>query len=197
MRQTEWQVSAGENDGATRLLRAWRGGDLHALDQLTPLIYRSLRERADRYMSRERAGHSLQATELAHEVFLRLIDADVSWQDRAHFLAVAAGAMRRILVDHARAKKRHKRGGEHRVVELSEDQGQPTDGELSEEDVIALDSALGELASRDPQKARIVELSFFGGLTVREIAETEDSSKSAVQRELGFAKAWLHRRLSR
>ncbi|MEO1369654.1 MAG: ECF-type sigma factor [Acidobacteriota bacterium] len=180
---------------ATHFLRRWRGGDAAALERLTPLVYASLRERARGYLRRERKDHSLQATELVHEVFLRLVDVDVSWQDRAHFLAVAAGAMRRILVDHARARSRDKRGGERSVLRLTADRLAADGGGAPEEDLIALDSALDALAANDPAKARLVELSFFGGLTVREIAEAVGASKSGVQRDLAFSRAWLRRRL--
>ncbi|MEO1083157.1 MAG: ECF-type sigma factor [Acidobacteriota bacterium] len=180
---------------ATQFLRQWRGGDAAALERLTPLVYASLRARAQGYLRRERKDHSLQATELVHEVFLRLVDVDVSWQDRAHFLAVAAGAMRRILVDHARARSRDKRGGDESAQHLTGDRIAGRAGP-PEEDLLALDAALDALAGHDPAKARLVELSFFGGLTVREIAEAVGASKSGVQRDLAFSRAWLHRRLS-
>ncbi|MEM1177978.1 MAG: ECF-type sigma factor [Acidobacteriota bacterium] len=192
---TEPKAEGGARD-ATQFLRQWRGGDDGALDRLAPLVYASLRERAEGYLRRERQGHTLQATDLVHEVFLRLVDADVSWQDRAHFLAVAAGSMRRILVDHARARRRDKRGGEQSAVHLTGDRFVAGRRGPPEEDLLALDAALDELAGHDPAKARIVELSFFGGLTVREIAEAVGGSKSGVQRDLAFARAWLHRRLS-
>ena len=178
----------------TRLLRAWRSGDETALAALTPRVYDELRRRAHRALGGERRA-SLASTELVHEAFVRLVDAEVSWQDRAHFLAVAARAMRRILVDRARARNRLKRGEGVAAQDLDEART-PAAGSMEDrEDLLALDSALEALASRDPDKARVLELSFFGGLTVREIAEVTGGSKSAVQREMSFAKAWLHRRL--
>lgn len=180
----------------TGLLRAWRGGDQTALEPLSRLIYQELRRRAKVYLRGERAMHSLQGTELAHEAFLRLLHADVSWQSRAHFLAVAAGSMRRILVDHARTKRREKRGGGRPISDLDDVQVSAPVKAAPKEDLIALDGALRRLAVRDPRKSQVVELSFFGGLTVREIAEALGTSKSAVQRDLGFSKAWLHRQLT-
>ncbi|MEM6796504.1 MAG: ECF-type sigma factor, partial [Acidobacteriota bacterium] len=180
---------------ATGLLRAWRSGDHKAFDALSPLVYGALREHAGRHMRRAGAGHTLAATDLLHEVFLRLMAADVSWQDRAHFFAIASTSMRRILVNHARDKNRLKRGGgvpheDVNAIALAGAEG------VKGPEVVALDAALEKLQARDSHKARIVELTYFGGLTVREIAEVTERSKSSVQRDLDFAKAWLLRKLS-
>ncbi|MCG8458648.1 MAG: ECF-type sigma factor [Holophagales bacterium] len=187
-------LEASSRHEITRLLRDWRSGDEAALDTLTPRVYDELRRRAHRALAGEGRA-SLAGTELVHEAFLRLVDADVSWQDRAHFLAVAAQAMRRILVDRARARNRLKRGEGRVARDLDEARTPSAEAIEDREDLLALDAALRDLATRDAHKAKVLELSFFGGLTVREIAEVTESSKSAVQREMSFAKAWLHRRL--
>ena len=179
----------------TRLLRAWRAGDEEALDHLSPRIYDHLKIRAEQVLRGERRNLSLHGTELVHEAFLRLVDADVSWQDRAHFLAVAARSMRRILVDRARRRMRQKRGGGQMEQDIAEVPVAAPRAEADPVELLALDRALDEFAERFPTKARGVELSFFGGLSLREIAEVTGLSKSAVQRDLDFAKAWLHRRL--
>ena len=179
----------------TQLLKAWRAGDEAALARLSPLIYADLKVRAARALRGERRNLSLQGTELVNEAFLRLVDADVSWQDRAHFLAVAARSMRRILVDRARGRQRQKRGSGRVEEDIAEVQVAAPGLVADREDLLALDTALDELAERFPEKARSIELSFFGGLSLREIAEVTGTSKSAVQRNLDFAKAWLHRRL--
>ena len=192
---TEEIRSAASAGDVTRLLRAWRSGDDRALDALAPLVYAELRRRAARSMRSERREHSLQGTELVHEVFLRLVQADVSWQDRAHFVAVASRAMRNILVDHARTMHRAKRGGGMAAVPLDEAVGLPQAVETDPEDLLALDRALEELQTHDPQSAEAVVLSVFGGMTVREIAEVQQIPKSNVQRRIGFAKPWLERRV--
>lgn len=179
----------------TRLLRAWRAGDPRALGVLTPLIYRELRGRAARSMRKERQGHTLERTDLVNEAFLRLVHADVSWQDRAHFLAVAARAMRHILIDHARARLQAKRGGGQAVDVLDEAAVAAPTSETDPADLLALDRALTVLRSRDQASAEALTMSFFGGMTVREIAEVLQVSKSSVQRKISFAKAWLHRRI--
>jgi RNA polymerase sigma factor (TIGR02999 family) len=169
----------------TGLLRSWRGGSRDALDRLLPLVYDELASLARRALSGERAGHTLQTRALVHEAYLRLIDADVDWQDRFHFLAVAARTMRRVLVDHARAKRRHKRSGVR--VELDEslpEAERPLD-------VLTLHEALERLAGFDERKSRIVELHYFGGLTHEETAGATGLSPATVDRELRLARAWL------
>ena len=164
------------------------------LEQLLPLVYRELRRQAAGYLRKERAGHTLQPTALVHEAYLRLIDQrDVRWQNRAHFFGVAAQAMRRILVDHARGRRRVKRGGADRRVTL-------TDAALIAEqrsvDLIDLDGALERLAALDPRQCRVVELRYFGGLSVEETAEALDISPATVKREWAMARAWLSAELN-
>lgn len=175
----------------TRLLSAWRSGDSRALERLTPLIYEELRNRARRYMRREREGHTLQATAVVHEAFVKLVEMNVSWQDRAHFFAVAARQMRRILVDHAKARCRSKRGGTttNSVEDVDTiDLGPITSGEI---DLLEIDDALERLAGHNPRLADIVELHYFGGLTYQELSETLKISEATVDRELRLAKAWI------
>jgi RNA polymerase sigma factor (TIGR02999 family) len=178
----------------TQLLMDWSEGNTAALKELMPLVYRELRKLARQYLNRERDGHTLQTTDLVHEAYLKLVDQRrVQWQNRTHFFGVAAELMRRILVDHARRHKRAKRGGGVPLVSLSQANmvsRQPT------VDVIALDEALTRLAKIDERKARIVELRFFGGLEVKEVAEFLKISTPTVMREWKMAKAWLHRELS-
>jgi RNA polymerase sigma factor (TIGR02999 family) len=189
--------SAKPNPGAlTQLLIAWSQGDERALEQLAPLVYAELRKLAHRYMTRERAGHTLQTTALVHEAFLRLIGApQESWQNRAHFYAIAAQMMRRILVDYARANSRAKRGGESTRIALEE-----VDFLVSEPaldlDVIALDAALEKLAEIDPRRSRVVELRFFGGLSVEETAYVLQVAPDTIVRDWRVAKAWLFRFLN-
>jgi RNA polymerase sigma factor (TIGR02999 family) len=179
----------------TQLLLAWNDGDQTALDRLAPLVDRELHRLAQAYLKHERQGHSLQATELVNEAYLRLIDwRSVQWQNRAHFFGLAAQMMRRILVDHARRRLFQKRGGGAIQVSLSRAVN------LAEErsvDVVALDDALGALAQFDERKSRIVELRFFGGLGEAEIAEALAISLRTVQREWNLAHAWLFRELSK
>lgn len=177
----------------TRLLSQWQSGDSHALERLTPLIYEELRDRARRYMRRERPGHTLQATAVVHEAFVKLVEMNVSWQDRAHFFAVAARQMRRILVDHAKARCRSKRNGNTTgntdVEILAELDSDPASaGDI---DVLEIDEALQRLASHNPRLAEIVELHYFGGLTYQELAETLKVSEATVDRDLRLAKAWV------
>ena len=180
----------------TRLLSAWQSGDARALERLTPLIYEELRERARRYMRHERPGHTLQATAVVHEAFVKLLAMDVSWQDRAHFFNVAARQMRRILVDHAKARCRAKRGGTTNGEDLLTDM-QELDGNTSgpatagEIDVLEIDEALEQLARHNGRLAGIVELHYFGGLTYQELSETLKISEASVDRELRLAKAWV------
>ena len=175
----------------TRLLSAWRSGDSRALERLTPLIYEELRNRARRYMRREREGHTLQATAVVHEAFVKLVEMNVSWQDRAHFFAVAARQMRRILVDQAKARSPSKRGGTttNSVEDVDTiDLGPITSGEI---DLLEIDDALERLAGHNPRLADIVELHYFGGLTYQELSETLKISEATVDRELRLAKAWI------
>ena len=178
----------------TQLLISWGNGNKEALDRLLPLVYDELRRQAARYLRRERAGHTLQTTALIHEAYLRLIDQkNVHWQNRAHFFGLAAQLMRRILVDHARTKKRDKRGGSDIRVSLTGAQVLAKDQEV---DVVALDEALDRLAKLDEQQSRIVELRFFSGLTVEETAAALSISPATVKRDWSMAKAWLHRELT-
>jgi RNA polymerase sigma-70 factor, ECF subfamily len=179
----------------THLLLAWSRGDRSALDRLISLVYKELRRLAHRYMGQERAGHTLQTTALVNEAYLRLIDASrVRWQNRAHFFAVSAQLMRRILVDFARAHRNLKRGGEAQQVSLDEVLLLPREPDA---DLVALDEALTALAAIDPRQARAVELRFFGGLSVEETAEVLKVSPETVHRDWRAAKAWLLRELSR
>jgi len=184
-----------EPAGVTQLLVEVGRGDQSALDELFPLVYRELRRLADSYLRNERPDHTLQATALVHEAYLRLVDqTSISWQNRAHFFSVAAQVMRHILVDHARSHQRAKRGSGARKLSLDE-----AISFFKEKDInlVALDEALTELAKLDPQQSRIVELRFFGGLTIEEIAEVLKISPATVSREWALAKIWLHRELVR
>jgi RNA polymerase sigma-70 factor, ECF subfamily len=173
----------------TQLLRAWGDGDADALEQLTPLVEAELRRLARGYMARERRGHTLQTTALVNEAFLRLTDArKIRWQDRAHFLGISARLMRRVLVDHARSRGYRKRGGGVERVTL--DEGVVTSPEPTL-DVLALDRALEALAAVDVRKSRVVELRFFGGLSVEETAEVLHVSSDTVKRDWRLAKLWL------
>lgn len=178
----------------TDLLQAWRGGDEQALEKLTPQIYRELHQAARRCMSRERDGHTLQTTALINELYLRLADLKgVDWQNRAHFFALCARQMRRILTDLARARQSQKRGGGADVVSLDE---APTVSPTSRADVLALDDALKALAKVDERKSQVVELRFFGGLNAAETAEVLKVSQDTVVRDWMLAKAWLLREIS-
>ena len=177
----------------TQLLRAWSKGDRSALDQLTPLVHAELHNLARRYLSKEMPGHTLQATALVNEAYMRLIDwQNVEWQNRAHFFGVSAQLMRHILVDYARSRRSHKRGGG--AVEVSLDQAAVISSERAA-DFVALDDALNSLAAFDPRKSRIVELRFFGGLSIEETAEVMQVSPATVKREWSLAQAWLYREL--
>jgi RNA polymerase sigma factor (TIGR02999 family) len=179
----------------TRLLLAWGDGDENALATLTPLVYRELRRRAHRYMSGERAGRTLQTTALVNEAYLRLVDSqNVRWQNRAHFFAVSAELMRRILVDFARSRGYQKRGGAARHVEL--DEAAVVSDERGAE-MVALDESLRALAELDARQARVVELRYFGGLSDAEVAEVLKVSVGTVRRDWTLARAWLNRELSR
>jgi len=180
---------------ATALLQAWSDGDASAFDKLVPLVYGELHALADRYMRNERPDHTLQPTSLVNEAYVRLIDVNrVRWQNRAHFLAVAANTMRRILVDFARKRHRHKRGGDVTLIAL--DDAMDIDQTRSA-DLVAVDDALTALAAVDQRMSQVVELRFFGGLTVEETAAALNISPETVMRDWRTAKAWLHRELSR
>jgi len=184
---------AGPN--VTALLRAWSAGDRTALDQLLPLLHAELKRIARRYMSRERQGHTLQPTALVNEAFLRLVDVQgIQWQDRAHFFALAAQMMRRILVNYALARGAGKRGGAARQVSL--DEAMIVCAER-DSDLVNLDSALQSLAKLDPRKAQIVELRFFAGLSVEETAAVLQVSPQTVLRDWKLSKTWLAREMSR
>jgi RNA polymerase sigma factor (TIGR02999 family) len=177
----------------TELLRAWTDGNDEALEELIPLVEAELRRLARGYMAHERREHTLQTTALVNEAFLRLTEARrIRWQDRAHFLGISARLMRRVLVDHARARGFHKRGGGARRVTLDEELVAPLDPGL---DVLALDRALEVLAREDARKARVVELRFFGGLTVEETAEVLHVSTDTIKRDWRLAKLLLLREL--
>lgn len=178
----------------TQILLSWGKGDQAALDQLIPLVYPELRKMARRYMGRENSAHTLQTSALINEAYLRLIDQQqVEWQDRGHFFAVAAQVMRHILIDHARRRRYSKRGGGAQHVPL--DDAAMVNHERAAE-LVALDDALTGLADFDPRKSQIVELRFFGGLSVEETAEVMKLSPVTVMREWRAAKAWLHREIS-
>jgi RNA polymerase sigma factor (TIGR02999 family) len=181
----------------TRLLREWQGGSAEALDLLIPLVYDELHTLASRYLSRERRDHTLQTTALVNEAYLKLAgQRDVDWQNRAHFFGIAAQLMRRILVDHARRDSRVKRGGH--TVHLSLDDVDPSSppAPVDAIDVYALDRALSRLEVRDPQQGRVVELRFFGGLTIDETVVVMGLSSATVKREWAVARAWLYRELT-
>jgi RNA polymerase sigma-70 factor, ECF subfamily len=178
----------------TRLLRAWGEGDRAALDQLTPAIYAELRRRAHNYMKNERPGHTLQATALANEAWVRLVNVTAAdWKDRAHFFAIAANMMRRILVDRARARLRTKRGGSAQRIDLDQI---PDISSRRDPQWLAIDDALNTLAALDPRKAQVIELRFFGGLSVEETAEVLKVHEQTVLRDWRFARSWLMREIS-
>ena len=184
-------MTEGNSRAVTRLLVAWQEGNQQAFDDLIPLVYQELRRIASRARRRERAGHTLQTTALVHEAYLRLVDQrHVHWQSRAHFFAIAAQAMRRILIDRARRDRAAKRGGGVEMVTLTEVADWPA---VSRLDVLALDEALTRLAAFDPRKSRIVEMLCFGGLSVDEAADVLQISERTVHREWKVAKAWLYR----
>lgn len=179
----------------TQLLHAWSDGDQSALDQLMRAVYDNLHRLAQSYMARERPDHTLQATALVHEAYLRLLDsAQPSWQDRAHFFAVCARTMRHILVDWARSRQALKRGNEEPAIRLEE-----AIGEMGEPgmDLVAVDEALTALAAVDPRKSQVVEMRFFGGLSTKETAEVLKVSEITALRDWKFAKSWLRRELTK
>ena len=180
----------------SRILQEWSDGGTDVSEKLMPLIYDELRRQASRYMRRERIGHTLQTTALIHEAYLKLIDKpDVNWQNRAHFFGVAAQVMKRILVDHAKSRHRGKRGGEAENLPLDEARFVISEGKSV--DLIALDEALTRFAEFDPQQAKIVELKYFAGMQIDEIAEALRISPATVKREWNSAKAWLHNEITK
>jgi len=178
----------------TQILRDWSAGDGAAPEKLMPLVYEELRRLARSYLARERAGHTLQATALVHEAYLRLADeTQLTWKDRAHFYGVAARLMRRILVDHARAHNAAKRGGLRQKLTLEEARELPTKSNV---DLVELNGALESFAHDYPRKSEVVELKFFGGLDAKEISEVLQISEKTVLRDWNFAKLWLCRELN-
>ncbi len=178
----------------TKLLVDWCEGDPNALERLMPLVMEQLKAQARRYLDRERSDHTLQATALVNEAYLRLVDqSKVRWQNRTHFFAVCAQMMRRILVDHARNRKAQKRGGTGKKLSFDDLSGLLSDKQV---DIVALDDALSELAKIDARQARVVELRFFGGLGIEEAAEVMDISRATANREWAMARAWLHTQMA-
>jgi RNA polymerase sigma factor (TIGR02999 family) len=187
------QLGAGDDVNVTGLLRAWSAGDQAALDRLVPVVHRQLKRIARRYMARERQGHTLQPSALVNEAFLRLVDVrGVPWQDRAHFFALSAQMMRRILVNYALARGAGKRGGAVRHVSLNE---ALVVSPSRESEIVELDAALQSLAKLDPRKARTVELRFFAGLSVEETAVALKVSRQTVLRDWKLSKTWLAREM--
>ena len=205
-------MERGPDRPVTQLLAQWRGGNERALGELTGLVYQELRNLAQRHLRRERPNHTIQRTALVHEAFVRLVNQQsVDWQSRAHFFALASNLMRRILVDHARARLASKRGGGAVAVSLDElmapldaettgaghlPEPQHSDGE-TDDDVAAIDAALTKLGGLDERQARVVEMRYFGGLTIEETAQALEISDATVKREWTLARAWLKRELSR
>lgn len=187
-------MAASSND-ITQLLAAWGNGDQNALDQLMPLVYSELHRLAHRHMKKERPGHTLQTSALLNEVFVRLVDQrHVTWKSRAHFFAIAAQMMRRILVDYARSRRYAKRGGDARQVSLNEEL---IISRQRSADILDLHDALNELATIDERKSKIVELKFFGGLSIEETAEVLGVSPGTVMRDWTLSKAWLRLTMSK
>jgi RNA polymerase sigma factor (TIGR02999 family) len=186
---------SAHSEDVTQLLHEWRDGDQGALDRLLPLVYDELHRLAASYLRRERAGHTLQATALLNEAYLKLIDqTHADWQNRAQFIGVAAQVMRRILVNHARDRRAEKRGGDAPRLALDE---AVNVSKKKDVDLLALDDALKDLAAFDPRQSRIVELRYFGGLEIAETAEVLGLSPATVKREWNVAKAWLFSQLSK
>jgi RNA polymerase sigma factor (TIGR02999 family) len=180
----------------TQLLNQWSDGDAEVLDDLMPLVYKELRRQASRYLRRERANHTLQPTALINEAYLKLINQrDVKWQNRAHFFAIAAQAMRRILTDYARERKREKRGGA--VEDLPIEEAFAIVSREKSVDLIALDEALNKLAKFDERQAKVVELRYFSGLSIDETAEVLNVSNVTIRRDWNMAKAWLHQEIKK
>jgi len=186
-------LAAEKPEDLSGLLRAWSEGDERALSALTPIVYKELHRLARRYLRREQSGHSLQTTALVNEAYLRLVDYKrMQWQNRAHFFAVSAQLMRRILVDHARRHNLKRGGG---VAHLSLDDEASIIGRCRDPDLVALDDAMNDLAKLDPRKAKVVEMRFFAGMSVEETAEVLKVSAVTVMRDWSTAKAWLYREL--
>jgi RNA polymerase sigma factor (TIGR02999 family) len=185
---------SADSENVTQLLQDWSQGNQRALEELLPLIYHELRHLAHNFLYRERPGHTLQTTALVHEAYLKLIDQkDARWQNRSHFFAIAAQAMRRILIDSARRHSAEKRGGPQEKLSLDE---VPDVSLEPNTKLLALDEALNELAEIDPEQGRIVELRYFGGLTIEETAEVMKTSPATIKREWAMARAWLHQALT-
>jgi len=185
---------SANSDNVNQLLSDWSDGNQQALEQLLPLIYNELRHLAHHFLYRERSGHTLQTTALVHEAYLKLVDQrDPHWQNRAHFFAIAAQAMRRILIDSARKHAAQKRGGPLEKVSLDESLAISMEPNMK---LLALDEALNTLAEIDPGQSRVVELRYFGGLTIEETAEVMNLSAATIKREWAMARAWLHQALS-
>lgn len=182
------------SSNVTQLLVAWSDGNPAARDELIPLVYAELHRLAQGYLRRERRGHTLQSAALVHEAFLRLVDQRVAWRNRAHFFGIAAQSMRRILVDYARSRQNDKHGGAQIHLELDEalDEAAARDADL-----VSLDDALKSLSEIDPQQSRVIELRYFGGLTIEETAEVLGVSDTTVEREWRLARAWLRRELGK
>jgi len=179
----------------TQLLLDWSDGDGQAFDKLLPLVYDELRYLAGAYLNRERADHTLQTTALVHEAYLKLVDQrSVNWQNRGHFFAIAAQAMRRVLLDSARRRSAVKRGSGGQKLSL--DDAATVSIETSDENLIALDKALNELATFDPQQSRLIEMRYFGGMTIEETAEALGLSPATVKREWALARAWLYKSIT-
>ena len=186
-------MAAPATEDITELLRAWEDGDRNAFDKLTPLIHVELRKAAHRYMAREQPGHTLQTTALVNEVYLRLLPLRKGrWQNRAHFFAICARLMRHTLTDMARARQRLKRGGGVTLISFGEE---PSTSRKFDANVLALDEALSKLAEFDPRKSQVIEMRFFGGLNVKEVAEVLKISERTVANEWRLARAWLLREL--
>jgi RNA polymerase sigma factor (TIGR02999 family) len=190
---------SSQNQPVTRLLVQWSAGDEAALDELTALLYREMRSLAQRHLRRERCNHTIQRTALVHEAFVRLIHQDsVDWRSRGHFFALASTIMRRILVDHARARLTSKRGAGQEVQSLEEIDDDTADETAdSDENITAIDGALTRLAAVDDRQVQIVQMRYFGGLTIEETAQALDISEATVKREWTLARAWLKRELSK
>lgn len=177
----------------TQLLQQWSGGNKQALDELMPLVYEQLRKLASNCLRSEHPDHTLPATALVNEAYMRLVSANVTWQDRVHFFAVSARMLRRILVDHAKSHNRQKRGGEFQKITLDE---AVFVGPRADRGIVEVDEALNRLAAHDQRKSELIELLFFGGMTYDEAAAALKISPATVHRELTLAKAWLYRELS-
>ncbi|HUA62777.1 MAG TPA: sigma-70 family RNA polymerase sigma factor [Verrucomicrobiae bacterium] len=185
-------MGSDSGHNVTALLLRWRDGDEQAFHEMLPLVYDELRRLARRYLQHEAPGHTLQSTALVHEAYLRMMDQNTSWQNRAHFFGIAAQMMRRVLVDHARSRSAAKRGEGARMVTLDAGIAAP---EKRDVDIEALDEALTSLGKVDPRQERIIELRFFAGLSIEDTSEALQVSPATVKREFAIAKAWLYREM--